>query len=153
MVMKIDGKYAFKAPQDKVWEIFNTVEYLQEALPGCEKLEETEPGKYDVYLKIGISAVKGKYKGKFEIADPQPPNSYRLIGEGRGLPGYVKGEAVIKLSTEGDETVLAYDGDVQVGGLMAGIGQRMIGGISKMMLEQFFKSIEKIVNQKVNIGG
>jgi len=151
--MKIDGTYAFAAHQDKVWEIFNTVEYLQEALPGCEKLDEVEPGKYDVYLKIGISAVKGKYKGKFEIADSKPPNSYRLIGEGKGLPGYVKGEALIELSTEGEETVLSYHGDVQVGGLLAGIGQRMIGGISKMMLEQFFKSIEKIVNQKVNIGG
>ena len=151
--MKIDGKYTFKAPQDKVWEIFNTVEYLQEALPGCEKLDEVEPGKYDVYLKIGISAVKGKYKGKFEIADPKPPNSYKLIGEGKGLPGYVKGEALIELSTEGEETVLSYHGDVQVGGLLAGIGQRMIGGISKMMLEQFFKSIDKIVNQNVHIGG
>lgn len=143
--MKIEGTYTFNAPQEKVWETFNTVEHLQEALPGCEKLEETEPGKYDVYLKIGISAVKGKYKGKFEIADPQPPNSYRLVGQGKGLPGYVKGEALISLSQDGENTVLAYDGDVQVGGLLAGIGQRMIGGISKMMLEQFFKSMDKIL--------
>jgi uncharacterized protein len=148
MAMKIDGTYAFKAPQEKVWEIFNTVAYLQESLPGCEKLEEIEPGKYDVYLKIGIAAVKGKYKGKLEIADQKPPNSYRLTGEGKGLPGFVKGEALIELSPEGEGTLLSYQGDMQVGGLLAGIGQRMIGGISKMMLEQFFKNIEKIVNQK-----
>ena len=146
--MKIDGTYTFKAPQDKVWEILNSVDYLQESVPGCEKLEEVEPGKYDVYLKIGIAAVKGKYKGKLEIADPKPPHSYRLIGEGKGLPGFVKGEALIELSTEGEGTLLSYQGDMQVGGLLAGIGQRMIGGISKMMLEQFFKNIEKIVNQK-----
>ena len=144
--MKIEGKYTFKASQQKVWETFNSVEHLQGALPGCEKLVETEPGKFDVFLKIGISAVKGKYKGKFEIADPQPPNSYKLIGQGKGLPGYVKGEAVISLSQEGEDTILSYNGDVQVGGLLAGIGQRMIGGISKMMLEQFFKSMDKVVS-------
>jgi carbon monoxide dehydrogenase subunit G len=143
--MKIEGTYTFNAPQQKVWDTFNSVQHLQETLPGCEKLEETEPGKYDVYLKIGISAVKGKYKGKFEIADPQPPNSYKLIGQGKGLPGYVKGEAVISFAPDGENTILTYDGDVQVGGLLAGIGQRMIGGISKMMLEQFFKSMEKVL--------
>lgn len=143
--MKIEGTYTFKATQQKVWETFNSVEHLQAALPGCEKLEETEPGKFDVYLKIGISAVKGKYKGRFEIADPQPPNSYKLIGGGKGLPGYVKGEAIISLAQEGENTILSYDGDVQVGGLLAGIGQRMIGGISKMMLEQFFKSMDKVL--------
>ena len=143
--MKIEGTYTFQAPQERVWEVLNNPEYLQKALPGCEKLEETEPGKFDFYLKIGIAAVKGKYKGKMEIADPQPPNKVRLVGEGKGLPGYVKGEAVISLTTQGNETQVAYDGDVQVGGLLAGIGQRMIGGVAKMMLEHFFKNVEKVL--------
>jgi carbon monoxide dehydrogenase subunit G len=143
--MKIEGTYTFQAPQQRVWEVLNSPEYLQQALPGCEKLEETEPGKFDLYLKIGIAAVKGKYKGKMEIADPQPPNRVRLVGEGKGLPGYVKGEAVISFSTQGTETLVAYDGDVHVGGLLAGIGQRMIGGVAKMMLEHFFKNVEKVL--------
>jgi uncharacterized protein len=143
--MKIEGTYTFQAPQQRVWEVMNNPEYLQQALPGCEKLEETEPGKYDLYLKIGIAAVKGKYKGKMEIADPQPPNRVRLVGEGKGLPGYVKGEAIISFSTQGTDTLVAYDGDVQVGGLLAGIGQRMIGGVAKMMLEHFFKNVEKVL--------
>ena len=143
--MKIEGTYTFQAPQQRVWEVLNTPAYLQQALPGCEKLEETEPGKYDLYLKIGIAAVKGKYKGKMEIADAEPPNKVRLVGEGKGLPGYVKGEAVVSLATQGNETHVAYDGDVQVGGLLAGIGQRMIGGVAKMMLEHFFKNVEKVL--------
>ncbi len=143
--MKIEGTYTFQAPQQRVWEVLNNPAYLQQALPGCEKLEETEPGKYDLYLKIGIAAVKGKYKGKMEIADPQPPNKVRLVGEGKGLPGYVKGEAIVSLTTEGEGTQLAYDGDVQVGGLLAGVGQRMIGGVAKMMLEHFFKNVEKVL--------
>jgi len=146
MGMKIEGTYNFPAPQAKVWELFNTPEHLQRALPGCEKLEEREPGKYDVYLKIGIAAVKGSYKGKVEIADADPPHRTRLLGEGKGLPGYVKGEALIELTPQGQETLISYRGDVQVGGLLAGVGQRMIGGIARMLLEHFFKNMEKQVS-------
>ena len=96
-------------------------------------------------LKIGIAAVKGSYKGKFEIADAEPPHRTRLIGEGKGLPGFVKGEASIQLSPQDQGTLVSYEGDVQVGGLLAGIGQRMIGGVAKMMLEHFFKNVEKIL--------
>ena len=79
--MKIEGKYKFDATQQEVWEIFTDPRYLEKTLPGCERLEETEPGKYDAYLKIGIAAVKGTYTGKFELADTDPPKKYRLIGE------------------------------------------------------------------------
>jgi hypothetical protein len=143
--MKIEGTYTFPAPQARVWEVFNTPQHLQEALPGCEKLEEREPGKFDVYLKIGIAGVKGSYKGKMEIADAEPPHRTRLIGEGKGLPGFVKGEALIQLTPQDQDTLISYQGDVQVGGLLAGVGQRMIGGVAKMLLEQFFKNMEKIL--------
>jgi carbon monoxide dehydrogenase subunit G len=143
--MKIEGTYTFQAPQERVWEVLNTPVHLQKALPGCEKLEQTEPGKFDVFLKIGIAAVKGSYKGKFEIADAEPPRRTRLIGEGKGLPGFVKGEASIQLSPQDQGTLVSYEGDVQVGGLLAGIGQRMISGVAKMMLEHFFKNVEKIL--------
>lgn len=143
--MKVEGTYTFQAPQERVWEVLNSPVYLQKALPGCEKLEPTEPGKFDVFLKIGIAAVKGSYKGKVEIADAEPPRRTRLIGEGKGLAGFVKGEAAIQLSTHDQGTLVSYEGDVQVGGLLAGIGQRMIGGVAKMMLEQFFKNVEKIL--------
>jgi carbon monoxide dehydrogenase subunit G len=143
--MKVEGTHTFQAPRERVWEVLNTPEHLQKALPGCEKLEQTEPGKFDFFLKIGIAAVKGSYKGKFEIADPAPPRRTRLIGEGKGLPGFVKGEASIQLSPQDGGTLISYEGDVQVGGLLAGVGQRMIGGVAKMMLEHFFKNLEKLL--------
>lgn len=146
--MKIEGTYTFQAPQQRVWEALNNPEDLEKALPGCEKLVETEPGKFDLHIKIGIAAVKGSYKGKVEIADPQPPNQVILRGEGKGLPGYVKGESQIKLSSQGEGTVVSYSGDMQVGGLLAGIGQRMIGGVAKMMLEHFFKKMEELLKSK-----
>jgi hypothetical protein len=141
--MKIEGKHKFQASQEQIWDLFMDQRHLEKALPGCEKMEEREPGKYDVLLKIGIAAVKGTYRGKMEVVDPDPPKRYRLIGEGSGSPGFVKGEAVIELSQEDQDTIVSYQGEMQVGGLIAGIGQRMIGGIAKMMVGQFFKKMEK----------
>jgi len=141
--MKIEGKHKFQASQEQIWDLFMDQRHLEKALPGCEKMEEREPGKYDVLLKIGIAAVKGTYRGKMEVVDPEPPKRYRLIGEGSGSPGFVKGEAVIELSQQDQDTIVSYQGEMQVGGLIAGIGQRMIGGIAKMMVGQFFKKMEK----------
>jgi len=141
--MKVDGKFKFEATQQEVLELFTNREKLEKCIPGCEKLEEKEPYKYDALLKIGIAAVKGTYTGKFEIADAEPPNKYRLVGEGSGSPGFVKGEAKINLVQEGKHTLVLYEGEMQVGGLIASVGQRMIGGIAKMMINHFFKKMQK----------
>ena len=141
--MKLEGTYKFKAPQEKVWEVLTHPRHLEKAIPGCQKLEEIEPGKYDATLKIGIAAIKGTYKGMAEVADPQPPHKYRLIVEGGGSPGFVKGEALIELSHQNQSTTVSCQGEGQVGGLIAGVGQRLISGIAKMMLGQFFKQIGK----------
>ena len=141
--MKLEGTYKFKAAQEHVWEVLTNPRHLAKAIPGCETLEEIEPGKYDATLKIGIAAIKGTYKGIAEVADPQPPEKYRLIIEGGGTPGFVKGEALIELSSLDQSTIVSYQGEGQVGGLIAGVGQRLISGIAKMMLGQFFKQIGK----------
>jgi carbon monoxide dehydrogenase subunit G len=141
--MKLEGSFKFEESQAQVWEAITNPRHLEKAIPGCASLKEYEPNKYDVLLKIAIPAVKGTYTIKFEMADILPPHQCRLIGEGSGGPGFVKGETTIKLTVEGVGTVVNYQGDVQVGGLIAGIGQRMIGGIAKMMLKQFFKNMSK----------
>lgn len=141
--MKLEGKYTYKASQQVVWDLFNNPKCLQKAIPGCKKLEEREPGKYDAVSQIGIAAVKGTYSGKFEVLDPEPPNRYRLIGEGSGSPGFVKGEGIMEFSQEDESTVVSYTGEVQVGGLIAGVGQRLISGIAKMMIKEFFRKMKK----------
>lgn len=146
--MKIEGEYLFPAPQERVWEVLTSPEQLQKALPGCEKLVETAPGKFDASLKIGIAAVKGSYEGKFEILDAEPPHRYRLVGEGSGLAGFIKGETTIELTPEGQETRVAYRAEVQVGGLIAGVGQRLLGGITKSMVRQFFATMEKQLTEQ-----
>lgn len=146
--MKIEGTYEFDATQEQVWELFNDPKHLTKAIPGCEKLEKNATGQYDALLKIGIAAVKGTYTGKFQITDANPPQSYRLSGEGSGSPGFVKGEAFIELLQNNGKTLVTYQGEVKVGGLIAGVGQRMISGISKMMLKQFFKKMKQELKSK-----
>ena len=139
--LKIKETYKFEADQQTVWDLFNNTDCLARNLPGCDSLIEREPGKYDAVSTIGIAGIKGTYEGKVELTDPEPPNSYRLVGEGGGKAGFVKGEAYIEFKNDGLRTIVNCDADVQVGGLIAGVGQRMLGGISKMMLGQFFKKM------------
>ncbi len=141
--MKIKATYKFEADRQTVWDLFNNTDCLARNLPGCDSLIEREPGKYDAVATIGIAGIKGTYEGKVELADPEPPISYRLVGGGGGKPGFVKGEASIEFKNDGLNTIVICDADVQVGGLIAGVGQRMLGGISKMMLGQFFKKMAK----------
>ncbi|NIM95426.1 MAG: carbon monoxide dehydrogenase [Anaerolineales bacterium] len=140
--MILEGKHTFTATRTLVWEVLTNPRHLANAIPGCQSFEEIEPGKFDATVEIGISAVKGTYSGTAEIVDPVPPERCRLIGEGSGKPGFIKGEALIELFEQGESTVLSYRGEGQVGGLIAGAGQRMIIGIGKMLVGQFFKQLQ-----------
>ncbi len=143
--MKFEGKYTFKAPREKVWQVLLDPKILAQCMPGCEELKEIGPDQYEANVKVGIAAVKGTYKAKISIKDKQPPSHYVLSGQGSGGPGFMQGDVVIDLEQEGGETLLKYSTDAKVGGLIAGVGQRMIGGIAKMMIDQFFKKMESFV--------
>lgn len=143
--MKLEGSYEVKAPRQKVWSAFLDAEILRKAIPGCEKLELTGPDEYKATLKIGVGAVKGTFEGKVRLADKKPPESYRLSAEGSGGPGFVRSDTVITLSDIEGGTRVSYSADVQVGGLIAGIGQRMLGGVSKMMADQFFNRMGELL--------
>jgi carbon monoxide dehydrogenase subunit G len=143
--MKIEGAHEISAPRQKVWEAFLDPERLKQAIPGCERLEAVGEDEYKATMKVGVAAVKGTFEGKVRLADKQPPDSYRMGVEGSGGPGFVRGEAVITLSDTNTGTRVAYSADVQVGGLIAGVGQRMLGGVSKMMADQFFNRMTDLL--------
>ncbi|MFQ5539686.1 MAG: CoxG family protein [Candidatus Binatia bacterium] len=143
--MKIEGRYPFKAPRERVWQVLLDPKILAQCMPGCEDLKEIGPDQYEATVKIGIAAVKGTYKAKVSIKEKQPPSHYVLSGQGSGGPGFMQGDVAIDLEEKGGETVVNYNTDAKVGGLIAGVGQRMIGGISKMMVDQFFKKMETFV--------
>jgi carbon monoxide dehydrogenase subunit G len=143
--VKIEGSYTLNAPREKVWDVLLDPNVLSQCLPGCEGLNETGPDQYEATMKVGIAAVKGSYKGKVAIKDKQPPSHYVLSGEGSGGPGFMQGDVTIDLGEVDGKTVLKYSADAKVGGLIASIGQRMLGGVAKMMVDQFFKKIESFV--------
>ncbi|MBI2360422.1 MAG: carbon monoxide dehydrogenase subunit G [Deltaproteobacteria bacterium] len=140
--MKIEGSYTFNAPRVKVWEILLDPKTIAQCMPGCEGLAPIGPDEYEATMKIGIAAVKGTYKGKVAIKDKQPPTHYVLSGEGSGGPGFMQGDMAVDLEEKDGLTLLRYSVDAKVGGLIAGVGQRMFGGVAKMMADQFFKKVE-----------
>ena len=143
--MKLEGSYDVKAPRQKVWTAFLDPETLRQAIPGCEKLELIGPDEYKATLKIGVAAVKGTFEGKVRLLDKKPPESYRLAAEGSGGPGFVRADTVITLTDIEGGTRVSYSADVQIGGLIAGVGQRMLGGVSKMMADQFFTKMSDLL--------
>ena len=143
--MKLEGSYDVPVPRERVWSAFQDPAVLKQAIPGCEKLEAIGDGEYKATLKIGVAAVKGTFEGKVRLLDKKPPESYRLSAEGSGGPGFVRSDTVITLSDIEGGTRVTYSADVQVGGLIAGVGQRMLGGVSKMMADQFFTRMSELL--------
>ena len=143
--MKLEGAYDVPVPRKKVWDAFLNPAQLKKAIPGCEKLEALGPDEFKATLKIGVAAVKGTFEGKVKLSDKKPPESYRLAAEGSGGPGFVKADTLIALTEIDGGTRVSYSADVQVGGLIAGVGQRMLGGVSKMMADQFFSMMSDLL--------
>lgn len=143
--MKIEGSNDIPVPRHQVWAAFLDPNILSQAIPGCEKLEPLGPDEFKATMKVGVAAIKGTFEGKVRLFDQEPPNRYRMAVEGKGSPGFVRGEAAMELSDTDGGTRVSYHADVQVGGLIASVGQRMLGGVSKMMLEQFFNRMNEIL--------
>jgi carbon monoxide dehydrogenase subunit G len=140
--MKLEGTYEVPAPRKKVWDAFQDPKVLKKAIPGCEKLEAIGPDEYKATMKVGVGGVKGTFEGKVKLSEKQAPDSYKMAVEGSGGPGFIRGETVITLTDQdGGGTRVSYTADVQVGGLIASVGQRMLGGVSKMMADKFFNKM------------
>ena len=140
--MTLDGSHHFKAPRDRVWALFTDPAVLARATPGCERLDPIGPDEFAATLSVGVAAVKGTYQGKLSIVDKTPPDGYTLRVEGSGRPGFVKGEGRLTLTEEGDGTLVSIKAEAQVGGLIAAVGQRLVGAAGRMLMSQFFSALE-----------
>lgn len=142
--MDIVAQHLFLVNREDLWSLLHNPERLSQCIPGCENLREVEIDRYDATMKIGVAAIKGTYKGKVEIAEKQPPCHYTLLVEGQAAPGFVRATASLDLSEpEPGKTLLSVKAEAQVGGLLASVGQRFLGGIAKQMTEIFFENIER----------
>lgn len=143
--MKLTGSHAIPLPPEKVYAALTDPATLQRAIPGCEKLERTGPDEYTAELKIGVASIKGKYAGKVRLTDQQPPGRFTMHLEGKGTPGFVKGASRVELTPQGSGTLLTYHAEVQVGGLIAAVGSRVVEAASRKLSADFFASFEKVL--------
>lgn len=141
--MQVEGVVQFGAPPERVFSVLRDREALAQAIPGCESLEEEGPGAYKASLKLGIAAVKGSYTADVRIEDEQVPSHYRLKIAGQGGPGFVNLQGDVDLAQQGEGTAVSYKFEVQVGGMVAAVGQRMLGGVGRMLAGDFFKAMQR----------
>jgi carbon monoxide dehydrogenase subunit G len=143
--VKVTGTHLLNAPRDRIWQLLNDPAFLKACLPGCESLEATGPDQYQATLAIGIAMVKGRYTGSVTLSEKEPPQRFRMQVEGKGTGGFVHGTGLLDLSEEPQGTKVTYEGDVQVGGPIASVGQRLLDGAAKMLVGQFFTAVNKQV--------
>lgn len=138
--MDLSAEYTFDAPRQKVWDLLVDPTMVAGCLPGCDALVPVE-GEIDTYratLTIGVAAISGRYEGTVAIRDQQAPERLRLVVDGRGKAGVAQGEADITLSENSAQTIVSVAGRAQVRGTLARVGQRLLGSVSKMMMNRFF---------------
>jgi len=141
--MKIHGTHHIQAPRDRVFAALIDPQVLQHCIPGCESLDQTGTNTYVATMKAGVGPVKGTFKGHVSLEDVQPPGHYVMIVDGKGGPGFVKGTGEFDLQENDGATAISYAGDMQVGGVIAGVGQRMVEAAAKMLAGRFFSQLEK----------
>jgi carbon monoxide dehydrogenase subunit G len=147
MAMTMNGEVQLAAPPQTVWEKLNDTETLKACIPGCEQLDKTAENEMQAVATVKIGPVKAKFKGKVTLSDLDPPNGYKISGQGDGgVAGFAKGGATVKLTAKDGGTLLTYDVDAQIGGKLAQLGQRLVNGAAKKVADDFFANFAKAVN-------
>jgi len=148
--MKLEGEHIFPGPREEVWAMFYDPIVLASAMPGTQKLDKISDQEYqgNIYVRVGL--VSGAFSGRLVISDEVPPESCTLTVNGKGAPGFIKGVGHVKFTAQGNVTTqMKYDGDIQIGGTIASVGQRMLDSVSKSMMRQVFESLDKALVERV----
>ena len=151
--MKLADEKRIEAPRDEVWRGLNDIDILQKSIPGCESLERVSDTEFNAEVSAKVGPVKAKFKGNVHLSELNPPESYRISGEGKGgAAGFAKGGARITLSEDGQATILSYEVDADVGGKLAQIGGRLLEGTSKKLAGEFFNNFEAALKASMSEG-
>jgi len=139
--VKISGSYTLPVAQDRAFALLQDPVMLARAMPGCESLELVGENEYAMRMKMVLASLSGLFDGKVRIADSNPPGSFRLIVEGKGKIGFMKGDGLLTVTQNNTGSHVQYEGDVQVGGTIAAVGQRLLDTTSRMMIRRFFEKL------------
>src|SRR6204780_5418748 len=146
MAMTMSGEYQLAVPRETVWEKLNDAETLKACIPGCEQLDKVSDTEFQAVAVTKIGPVKAKFKGKVTLSDLDPPNGYKISGQGDGGgAGFATGGAVVKLEAKDGGTLLSYSVEAQIGGKLAQLGQRLVNGAAKKLADDFFANFAKAV--------
>jgi len=140
--MDLKSSYVFDAPQARVWELLMDTRTIASCVPGCRELRDLGEDRYQAELVVAVAAVTGHYGATIAIEDKRPPDSYRLVMQGTGRTGFVKGAASIALSPQDAKTVVNVTATAEVGGAVARVGQRLLEGVGRMMMDRFFNCLQ-----------
>ncbi len=140
--MKIEGTHTINAPPERVYDVLTDPDSLSRCMPGTEKLERLEEDTYGLAINAGVGPIKGSYSGTVKLEDQTPPSHYRMVVDVKGKTGFVKGEGAVDLKPKGEGTLVTYSGNVQVGGPVAAVGQRMIQSTARLMTRQLFGAVD-----------
>jgi carbon monoxide dehydrogenase subunit G len=149
MAMTMNGDVQLAAPREEVWAKLNDPDVLRACIPGCESLELLGENEFQAVATNRVGPVKARFKGKVRLTDLDPPNGYKISGEGDGgVAGFAKGGATVTLAPSESGTVLSYAVEAQIGGKLAQLGQRLVNGAAKKLADQFFERFAAAVNPK-----
>jgi uncharacterized protein len=141
------GEVQLPAARDAVWAKLNDPEVLRTCIPGCELLDKLSDTEFQAIAVTKIGPVKARWKGKVRLTDLDPPNSYRISGDGEGgIAGFARGGAAISLVDKDGGTLLSYTAEAQIGGKIAQLGQRLVVGASKKIAAEFFTKFASAVS-------
>jgi carbon monoxide dehydrogenase subunit G len=145
--MNLKGTHKLRGSLEQVWTALNDPQVLRRCTPGCKQMVEVTADCFDVVIEIGIAAIKGRYTGQIKISNRVPNLRYTLVVSGNGTAGFMNASGAIQLGGQGNETVIDYAGEANVGGLAAGVGQRVMEGIARFLVGQFFKCLEAALQE------
>ena len=139
--MKISGDHSVAFPREQAYAILQDPVVLARCMPGCESLDRIGDAEYRMKMKMKLASIAGLFDGKVKIAEPNPPESFRLIVDGSGKIGFMKGDGLLTLTESPQGTEVHFEGDVQVGGTLAAVGQRLVDTTARMLIRKFFENI------------
>jgi carbon monoxide dehydrogenase subunit G len=149
--MKVDGEHLFIGTQQQVWDLFRDTDVMAAALPGTKKMELVGDNTYEAVMNVRVGPVAGEFSGQLVISNEDHPNSYTMTVEGRGKPGFMKGIGDVTLAAQGEnQTLMGYKGEVQIGGKLAAVGQRLVDTVAKSIISQAFETLDKVLEERVS---
>lgn len=142
--MKVSGSYSVPVDPETAYRLLQDPTVLARCLPGCQDVVQEGDETYRMKMNVALAAISGQFESIVRLAEPNFPTSFRLIVDGTGRIGFVRGDGLLRLCPDGSATIVAYEGEVHVGGTLAGVGQRLLDATANLIIRRFFEKLNRL---------